>query len=63
MPLQICNLTGLGIDDIDYQAVNIDLRKYFELNSGLRIKFRAASRLTFGRLVPYYDYSYLDMEK
>jgi outer membrane protein assembly factor BamA len=50
---------GLGIDDIDYQSVNIDLRKYFELNSGLRFKIRAASRLTFGRLVPYYDYSYL----
>ena len=24
----------------------------------MRIKFRAASRLTFGRLVPFYDYSY-----
>ncbi|MDR3626208.1 MAG: BamA/TamA family outer membrane protein [Ignavibacteriaceae bacterium] len=50
--------SGLGIDNIDYQAFNIDLRKYFELDSGLRFKCRVASRMTFGRLVPYYDYSY-----
>lgn len=52
---------GLGINDIDYQALNIDLRKYFELDSRLRFKFRATSRLTFGRLVPYYDFSYLGL--
>jgi outer membrane protein assembly factor BamA len=50
---------GLGIDDINYQAANLDFRKFFEFNSGLRFKFRVASRLTFGELVPYYDYSYL----
>ncbi len=48
---------GMGIDDINYQVANIDLRKYFELNSGMIFKFRVASRLTFGSLVPYYDLS------
>ena len=49
---------GLGINYIDYQVANIDLRKYFKLDSVMILKFRAASRLTFGRLVPFYDYSY-----
>ena len=51
--------SGLGLNNIDYQAIAFDLRKYFEFDSGLRFKCRAASRITFGRLVPFYDYSYL----
>lgn len=49
---------GLNINNIDYQVVNIDFRKDFKLDSIVILKFRAASRLTFGKLVPYYDFSY-----
>jgi outer membrane protein assembly factor BamA len=48
---------GLGIDDINYQVTSIDLRKYFLLGSGFRLKCRFASRLTSGMLVPFYDFS------
>ena len=51
-------LKGLGIDDINYQVADLDLRKYFLLLDGLRLKWRFATRQTFGNLVPYYDYSF-----
>ena len=52
-------LKGLGLNDINYQIVNLDYREYFDIFSKLIFKWRFASRLTFGKLVPYYNYSYL----
>ncbi len=48
---------GFGVNNIDYQIANFDFRKYFKFKNDLRFKWRLASRLTFGRLVPYYDFS------
>lgn len=51
-------LKGLGFDGIDYQIVNIDFRNYETIFQQLILKWRFASRLTFGNLVPYHDYSF-----
>ncbi len=56
-------LKGLGIDDINYQVADLDFRKYFFLWDGLRLKWRFATRQTFGKLVPYYDYSFFGYEE
>ncbi len=50
---------GLGIDDINYQIASIDFREYRKLIGELGAKWRLASRFTMGKLVPFYDYSYL----
>ncbi|MCH7972730.1 MAG: BamA/TamA family outer membrane protein [Bacteroidetes bacterium] len=55
----ILQLKGLGIDGISYQVLNFDLRKYFKLNDDLSLKWRFASRFTFGDLIPFYDNSFL----
>ena len=52
-------LKGLGIDGIEYQVLNLDIRKYLKLNDDLILKGRIASRFTFGEIVPYYDNSFL----
>ncbi len=54
---------GLGLNDINYQIANIDLRKYFVIGDDLRFKFRLATRMTFGKLVPYYNYSYFGYDE
>ncbi len=56
-------LTGLGMDDINYQVANLDFRKYFLLWDGLRLKWRFATRLTFGKLVPFYDFSFFGYQE
>ena len=50
---------GLGINNIKYEVLNFDLRKYEKLFGDLSGKIRASTRFTFGDLVPYYDFSYL----
>ncbi len=50
---------GLGIDGINYQIASIDFREYRKLIGELGAKWRLASRFTMGKLVPFYDYSYL----
>jgi len=54
---------GLGIDGINYQVINFDLREYFKILKELRIKGRITSRLTYGKLVPYYDYSFIGYQE
>lgn len=49
---------GLGVNDIKYEVLNLDFRKYQMLFGELSGKLRANGRFTFGGLVPYYDYSY-----
>ncbi|MCL5029902.1 MAG: BamA/TamA family outer membrane protein [Bacteroidetes bacterium] len=54
---------GLGMENINYQVADLDLRKYFLLSDDLRLKWRFSTRLTFGKLVPYYDYSYFGYQE
>jgi outer membrane protein assembly factor BamA len=54
---------GLGIDNINYQVVNFDFREYFRIFNELRVKGRFTSRLAFGKLVPYYDYSFIGYQE
>ncbi len=56
----LSNITfkGLGMNDINYQIVNLDIREYYTVLEKLILKCRFESRLTFGKLVPYHDYSF-----
>ena len=54
---------GLGINDIDYRVFTIDLREYWKLVGDLSGKIRLTTRQTAGRLIPYYDYSFLGFEE
>ncbi len=54
---------GLGIDNINYQIASLDFRKYFKTADDLRFKFRLASRMTFGKLVPYYNFSFFGYDE
>lgn len=52
---------GLGIDGINYQVVKFDFKDYRTIFSKLITKWRAATRLTYGKLVPHYDMSILGL--
>ncbi len=54
---------GLGNDGINYQVVNFDVRAYHKLIGDLLGKIRFATRLTGGKLVPFYDLSYIGYEE
>ncbi len=50
---------GIGNNKISYSAFTIDVRNYRKVVGDLIFKIRAAGRFTFGKKVPYYDYSIL----
>ncbi|MDQ1296359.1 MAG: Omp85 protein, partial [Bacteroidota bacterium] len=50
---------GFGIDDISYYVADIDFREYRKIFNTFTAKWRLATRHTAGKLVPYYDYSYI----
>jgi len=50
---------GLGINDINYQVFGFDFREYRNVFADLTAKWRFSSRFTTGKLVPYYDYSFI----
>ncbi len=52
------SFNGLGYDGINYHILNLDFRDYKKIFNNLIIKWRIASRITFGKIVPYYDYSF-----
>ena len=56
-------LKGMGMEGINYQIANVDFRKYIKIINDLRLKWRFASRLTFGNIVPYYDFSYFGYQE
>lgn len=56
-------LKGLGINGINYRIFNIDFREYRHLFGDLVAKWRLATRQTAGKLIPYYDFSYLGFEE
>ncbi|MFI5236970.1 MAG: BamA/TamA family outer membrane protein [Ignavibacteriales bacterium] len=50
---------GFGIDDISYYVADLDFREYRKIFNTFTAKWRIATRHTAGKLVPYYDYSYI----
>ena len=50
---------GFKLDNINYNIMSFDFREYYKVTSKLATKWRLALRHTFGKYVPYYDYSYL----
>lgn len=54
---------GFGIDNISYSVLEFDFRKYNSIAGDFSAKFRLAYRHTFGRVVPYYDYSVLGFDE
>lgn len=50
---------GFGLNSISYNVFETDIRQYLSFTEQLTAKFRANLRHTFGKLIPYYDYSFL----
>lgn len=50
---------GFSINNISYNNFEIDFREYRKLFNELTGKWRINYRSTFGKMVPFYDYSYL----
>ncbi len=50
---------GFYVDNIDYNIVSVDFREYRNLLNTFTVRWRLASRLTFGKKIPLYDYSFL----
>ena len=54
---------GLGVDGINYQILRFDFREYMKLIGDLHGKWRLTTRLTGGKLIPYYDLSYIGFDE
>ena len=54
---------GFGIDRINYDIIKFDFREYRPLFGDLHAKWRFTTRLTGGKLVPYYDLSYIGFDE
>jgi outer membrane protein assembly factor BamA len=54
---------GLGLNNIKYQVASIDFREYRSVIDNLYFKWRVATRIAFGNLVPYYDFSFLGYQE
>lgn len=54
---------GLGNDGIKYQVAVFDMRAYHNLFEDLYGKIRFTSRISGGKLVPYYDLSFIGYEE
>ncbi|KAF0153313.1 MAG: hypothetical protein FD143_390 [Ignavibacteria bacterium] len=50
---------GFGVDGISYNTFEMDLRGYQTIAGELSSKLRLFHRRSFGKQVPYYDYSFL----
>ncbi len=53
---------GFGLDGINYSVAWLDFREYRKLFDDLTAKWRVASRFTFGKNIPFYDYSILGVD-
>lgn len=54
---------GMGNQGIDYRILSLDLRKYNKLFDDFFIKERLTTRFTYGKAIPFYDYSMLGYEE
>ncbi len=50
---------GLTINGINYRIFSLDYRQYEKIYEELITKWRTSIRLSGGKSIPYYDYSYL----
>ncbi|MFA6026873.1 MAG: hypothetical protein WC727_10590, partial [Ignavibacteriaceae bacterium] len=50
---------GFGKSGVDYNIFSADFREYRTVYKNLSSKWRFHSRQTFGKLIPFYDYSFL----
>ncbi|MFA3781963.1 POTRA domain-containing protein [Melioribacteraceae bacterium 4301-Me] len=50
---------GFGIDNISYNILRIEFQEHKNIYGDFIGRFKIATRSTFGRIIPYYDYSYL----
>ena len=50
---------GFSINDISYNQFNIDFREYRKVINDLSAKWRVKYQTAFGKVVPFYDYTYL----
>lgn len=55
----ILDFKGLGINNINYQVLTLDFREYRKVFDQLISKWRITTRQTEGKLIPFYDYSFL----
>ncbi len=56
-------LKGFGIGGINYDIIRFDLREYYRLIGDLNAKWRFTTRVTGGRLVPFYDLSFIGFDE
>ncbi len=54
---------GFGINNISYNVIEFDFREYRKLIGKINGKWRIANRHTFGKIVPFYDLSYLGFDE
>lgn len=54
---------GLGISDINYNIFLFDFREYRSIVENLSARWRFVLRHTFGKTIPYYDYSYFGYDE
>jgi outer membrane protein assembly factor BamA len=54
---------GLGFSNINYNIFFLDFREYRGIVENLSARWRIALRHTFGKSIPYYDYSYFGYEE
>lgn len=54
---------GMDINNVDYRVMNFDFREYLGLFNNLFFKWRLTTRLTAGKLIPFYDFSFLGYEE
>ena len=56
-------MKGLGMRNINYQIYTLDFREYRPLFWEIFGKWRFTTRLTAGKLIPFYDYSILGYDE
>ena len=54
---------GLGNDGINYDVVKLDFREYRRIAGDLHAKWRFTTRLSGGKLVPFYDLSFIGFDE
>lgn len=54
---------GFGFSNINYYLIGFDFREYRPVIDDFSARWRFVIRHTFGRSVPFYDYSYLGFEE
>ncbi len=52
-------LNGFGLNDVNYFIFRVDFREYRKILGDLLAKWRFTTRIAAGKLVPYYDFSFI----